>query len=309
MARLMEQGEQRYRLVALLIASLCLLASSVPYVVGWAVSSDEMQFGGVVLTYMEDVYTYLSAMNQGATGSWSYQILHTPEEHQPELLKPFYLALGKLGGVLGLPMVTAYQLARLAAGSCLLAAIYTFSGVFTDGPRSHLVAYLIACAGGGLSWLTAILRATGCQWPDWMPVEFWLVESFPLPTIMIFAHGALATAILLVTFLAILVYHRMGTLKDMGKSVALTVALAVVQPMCLPILGVTLCVYQALLAVRRISRGQSWVNRTELAGIMIIGGISLPLAVLLSHPFWTNEVFRIWKQQSLTTSPSLLHLL
>ncbi|HUT15329.1 MAG TPA: hypothetical protein VMY98_03695, partial [Anaerolineae bacterium] len=305
----MEHQDRRYRLAAVLIACLCLLGSSVPYVVGWAASSPEMQFGGVLLTYVEDVYTYLSAMHQGARGSWTYQILHTPEEHRPEILKPFYLILGKATRVLGLPMVTGYQLARLAAGSCLLAAVYAFSGIFADGPRSHLVAYLIGCAGGGLSWLTAALWAIGCRWPDWMPVEFWLVEGFTLSTIMLFAHGALATAILLATFRAMLTYHRTRARRGLAKSVALTIALGVVQPICLPILGITLCVHQVLLVARRISRGQPWLNRVELASIVVIGGISLPLAALFSYPFWTNEVFRIWREQSPTTSPPLVHLL
>ena len=309
MVRLMKQRDIRHRRAAVLIACLCLLASSVPYLGGWAVSSDEMPFGGIILTYMEDVYTYLSAMHQGAAGSWTYQILHTPEEHQPEVLKLFYLVLGKAARVLGLSMAAAYQLARLAAGACLLASIYAFSGAFADGPRSHLVAYLIGCAGGGLSWLTAVLRAAGSPWPDWMPVEFWLVESFSLPTIMIFAHGALATAILLVTFLAVQDYRRTGTRGALAKSAALTIALAIVQPMCLPLLGITLCVYQTLLSVRRMARGQPWLQRTEMASIVVIGAISLPLAIFLSLPFWTNEVFRIWNQQSLTPSPSPLHLL
>ncbi|GAG04475.1 unnamed protein product, partial [marine sediment metagenome] len=146
-------------------------------------------------------------------------------------------------------------------------------------------------------------------WPDWMPVEFWLVESFSLPTITIFAHGALATAILLVTFLAVQDYRRTGTRRALAKSAVLTIALAIVQPMCLPLLGVTLCVYQALLAGRRIARGQPWLQRTEVASIVVIGAISLLLAIFLSLPFWTNDVFRIWNQQSLTPSPSPLHLL
>ncbi|HUT16184.1 MAG TPA: hypothetical protein VMY98_08075, partial [Anaerolineae bacterium] len=47
----------------------------------------------------------------------------------------------------------------------------------------------------------------------------------------------------------------------------------------------------------------------ELASIVVIGGVSLPLAALFSYPFWTNEVFRIWREQSLTTSPHLVHFL
>jgi len=304
-----QQGRKRYRRIAICIACLCLLASCLPYLAGWAASSDRMQFGGILHIHMEDAYTYLSAMHQGAGGSWCYHILHTAEEHHGEQLKLFYLGLGKLAHALGLPMIVAYQLARIAAGTCLIAAIYTFTGYFVKDRRSHLVAYLLACVGGGLGWLIPLLHAAGCQWADWEPVEFWVVEGFTFPTILVFTHGALATAIMLITFLAILKYQRTGAKKEMAKSIVLTAALAIVQPICLPILATTLCAYVGLLAWSRWTGACYHLKRAEIAITLAVGTTSLALAVYFLHPFLTNPAFRTWETQSLTPSPSPLHYL
>jgi hypothetical protein len=300
---------KRYRLIATVFAIGCLLASSVPYLAGWAASSEEVRFGGILILHMEDVYTYLSSMHQGARGSWSYHILHTPEEHRGEPLKLFYLALGKLARPLGLPVALAYQLARIVSGTCLIAAIYLFTGYFVEDSKSHLVAYAMGVVGGGLSWLTAILRALGRSWPDWDPIELWLVEGFSFPTLLVFAHGAMATAILLMTFLSVLEYHRNASRMGLIQSIMWTVALAVVQPLCLPILGTTLAAYQLLLAWRRKSTGYRWFQRQEVIALLTVGAISVTLAVFFYRPFITNEAFLTWEQQSRTPSPPPLHYL
>ncbi len=304
-----QQGRKRYRRIAICIACLCLLASCLPYLAGWAASSDRMQFGGVLAHDRADVYTYLSAMHQGAHGNWSYHILHTPEEHHGEPLKLFYLILGKLAHAFGLPMAVAYQLARIAAGTCLIAAIYTFTGYFVKDRRSHLVAYLLACVGGGLGWLIPFLKAAGCQWADWVPIEFWLFEGFTFPTILFFVHGALATAIMLITFLAILKYQRTTARREMATVILLTIALAIVQPLCLPILATTVCTYMLLLTWRRWTESRQWPTREEIVITLIVGAISLALAAYFLLPFLINPVFRSWKTRSLTLSPPPLHYL
>jgi len=297
------QNNERYRRMAIYIACLCLVLSCLPYLAGLVASSEEMQFGGVLLLHMEDVYTYLSAMHQGADGSWCYHILHTPEEHQSEHLKLFYLALGKLAHALHIPMVVAYQLTRIIAGICLIAAIYAFTGYFVKDARSRLIAFVLACVGGGLGWLLPLLKALGCRWADWPPIEFWLVEGFTFPTILVFAHGALATAIMLVTFLAVLRYQHSGTRRGLLRILTLTIALGFVQPLCLPILATTLCAYLAILSWSRWRAAHFWMKREEFVVTLLVGATSLVLAVYFLHPFLTNPAFRAWETQSPTPSP------
>jgi hypothetical protein len=297
--------QNRERLIAVCFASLCLLGSCLPLLAGYVASSATMQFGGLSRSHIGDVYTYLSAMHQGARGGWSYHLLHTPEEHQGEPLKLFYLALGKVARALGLRMVVAYQLARIAAGACLLAAIYIFVGYFMEDSRSRLVAFVVASVGGGLGWLTPFLQATGL-WPEsWLsvPLEGWLVEGFVFPTIQVFTHGALATGLMLITFLTILEYQRTGAKREMAKSVVLTMGVAIVQPLCLPILTAALFAYLALLAWSRRTKAHPPLEREGILSVLIVSAVSVSLALYFFLPFATNTAFRTWNAQALTPSP------
>jgi hypothetical protein len=138
----------RERLAALFSACVCLLASCLTLLAGRVASSVAMQFGGLIRTHIEDVHTNLSATHQRARGSWSYHLRHTLEELQGEPSKLFYLASGNVARVLELRMVVVYQLAHIAAGACLLAAIYIFAGYFVEDSRSRLAASVVASVGG-----------------------------------------------------------------------------------------------------------------------------------------------------------------
>ncbi|HIC93581.1 MAG TPA: hypothetical protein EYP09_04945 [Anaerolineae bacterium] len=289
------------------IAAITLIASCLPYAAGMLASSPELQFGGVLLLHREDVLSYLAAMQQGANGSWTFRILFTPEEHEGAPIYLFYLALGRIARMLGLPMAPAYHLARIAAGACELGAIYAFARRFVKSAPVRIAAYLLACAGGGLGWLIAIAQAMALRYglphPGWAPIDFWLVDAYTLPTILLFPHGALAVAIMLAAALSLLNYCQRGRWLIPTTLAALT--LAIVQPICLGTLAAAAGAHLALLVWTRKARPR----RRELAGAAAVGLTALAAAAYYRHIFAANPAFSAWQAQNLTPSPAPIHWL
>jgi len=305
---MMERVHTRELKIATSIACLTLLATCAPYVAGALAGSPELRFGGVLLLHQEDVLSYLAAMQQGARGSRTFRILFTPEEHEGALIYLFYLGLGKIAHMLGLSVVVMYHLARIAAGACELAAIYAFTGRFVKSPV-RTTAYALACVGSGLGWLIAIAQAIaaghGLPHPGWDPIDFWLVDAYTLPTILVFPHGALAVALMLTAALCALDYQESGRVRSLISAALLAPALAVVQPICLGTLAGALGVYLILLAWAR----KAQPTQREMTGTLTVGLIAVAAAAYYRHIFSTNPTFSAWQAQNLTPSPMPLHWL
>src|SRR5512139_44298 len=118
---------------ALAWAAVAIALASVPYVLGAALSSDARGFGGFVLG-VEDGYSYLAKMGQGARGAWLFHIVYTGEPHDGALFFLFHMLLGKLAALaaslghwpLAETMVVMYHIARVALGGLLLLTVYRF---------------------------------------------------------------------------------------------------------------------------------------------------------------------------------------
>ena len=103
-----------------LIAASCavLLLASLPTLYAWRLADADHVFTGFVYN-TEDGNSYIAKMRLGARGEWLFHIFYTAEPHQPRLVYPFYLLLGKLA-VSFLFAVLVYHLARVLLGALLL---------------------------------------------------------------------------------------------------------------------------------------------------------------------------------------------
>src|SRR3989304_4236489 len=99
---------------------LALIMTSIPYAIGWLRSSPDRFFGGFVIA-IEDGYSYLAKMNEGARGAWLFTLPYTSELHTPTLFYFFHLLLGKAAALTGLTLAMMYHLARLICDTALLA--------------------------------------------------------------------------------------------------------------------------------------------------------------------------------------------
>ena len=66
----------------LLFGLVALAISSIPHVFGAAQATDDRVFGGFVYA-VEDCYSYVAKMRQGAEGAWLFHLPYTPEPLEP----------------------------------------------------------------------------------------------------------------------------------------------------------------------------------------------------------------------------------
>ena len=280
---------------ASLIALVVLLVSSLPYVIGYVVSPPDWEFSGALVNVV-DHHSHLAKMQQGARGEWHYRLLFTSEDHDGAHLQIFYVALGHLAARTGIPLVTAYHLARLVSGFVLLLTAYLFSAFFLRRRALRRVAYLLICFSSGLGWLVLLVSPTR---PGGItPIDFWLNDAYIFFALFTFPHFCLVTAALLATFLATLAYFRtprLGYLLTGGLSV---LVMAIVHPFAVLIVDAVLGVYWLLLwGIRR-----RWPGR-EATGIAVMGLVPLPLLAYDYGALQSNSVFRAWQAQNFTPSP------
>ena len=83
----------------LILGIIALIVTSIPYVLGAGLATGDRVYGGFVYA-IEDCYSYLAKMRQGAEGAWLFRIAYTPEPHRGALFFPFHLLLGKVAALL-----------------------------------------------------------------------------------------------------------------------------------------------------------------------------------------------------------------
>lgn len=181
--------------------AVALAITSLPYLLGWTLATPEHRFSGFVYN-VQDINTYLAKMQQGARGAWLFHLSYTSEPHRGSLFFLFYLALSHLTAWSGLPLELMYHLARLVCGAFLLVTVYRFAAAFTQRRAVRQITFLLVAFSGGLGWLVLLL-ARG-EWLGILPLDLLLPEGFAFLAIYALPHIALAQALLLLAFLALL---------------------------------------------------------------------------------------------------------
>ncbi|NIN63631.1 MAG: hypothetical protein GTO63_02720, partial [Anaerolineae bacterium] len=104
---------RRERLIVLLISALTLSVANSPYLLAYALAPPNMEFSGAVMNF-EDSYGYLAKIRQGSEGRLLYQIRFTSEDHEGAFVGGFFLALGWICALTGLPVMWMWHLSRIA---------------------------------------------------------------------------------------------------------------------------------------------------------------------------------------------------
>jgi hypothetical protein len=130
-------------------AIAALLWANLPYLVGYASSTPQHQFGGFFL-YEQDGYSYLAKMRQGAQGAWEFHLPYTSEDEYQTggFVYPFYLLLGKLAP-LGLSYPLLYHGARLLSSLLLLIVLAKFIARFVTDRRWQVWTWWLLLFSGG----------------------------------------------------------------------------------------------------------------------------------------------------------------
>jgi hypothetical protein len=307
---------REYRFV-LIVGVVALALTSVPYVLGASLATEDRVFGGFVYA-LEDCYSYLAKMRQGAEGAWLFHIAYTSEPHMGTLFFPFHLLLGRIaallpGDDLTARMVWIYHAARWVFGLGLLLTVYRFLAAFTERVAVRRVAWLMVTFGGGLGWLLVALGQS--NWLGFQPLDFILPEGFTFLVLYAFPHIALARTLLLWGILFLLKVWGAGSevsspksqISDAGRAALvgfLWLLMGLVVPFYVPVAWAVMGSAWLVLCVRR--RRVLW-REAGLAAIPAL--VSASVVAYSAWVFTSDPVYEVWSSQNLILSPHPLHYL
>jgi hypothetical protein len=283
-------------LVALAVVGLSL----VPYLVGWAVQTEDQVFGGFIID-LDDSNSYLAVMRLGMAGNWRFISLYTPESQRGVWMYTFYVLLGHLARWTGLSPLVIYHSARVVCGMALLVSAYHFACFCLHRRAVCWNALLLVSVSSGLGWLKEMI------WPSVeggiSPLDFWFLDAYTFLGILTFPHFALAWTMVLAAFGSALAYNatpRPRYLLLGGCAAFLATSL---HPTLSLVLGTVVAVYGLLLWIA----GRRFPIRWTIAALPLVLGAGA-MAGYLWLAFQNDPVLESWGQ-SIMSTPAFQHFL
>ena len=278
-------------------ATAIMFITSLPYLYGWFLSTDHMQFSGFILG-LEDANSYLAKMRMGAEGGWLFHLAYTPEPHPGAYLFGFHLLLGKIARLLSLSPVLVYHMTRIIFGIGLLLTLYGFMAYFLPSIPERKLAFLLAALGSGLGWLLILLQLTPTLG---LPLDTYVPEGFIFLVLLHLPHLALVESLL---FWAILLTQHGWQTNTWPPVIWAGLALLVMSWIAAFYIVVFAAVWGAVWVVL-------WPGRRPVRSLFIkIAAavlISSPLLVYNAYVFSMNPILKIWSQQNIILSPQPWH--
>jgi hypothetical protein len=281
--------------------AVALLISNIPYLLGAALSTPDVQFGGAVYG-VEDVYSYFAKMRQGARGAWLFHIPYTPEAHPGTIIYIHYLLLGKVAAIAGLSVELVYHAARVICSALLLATVYEFLARLTAHRSIRLTAFLLVTFSGGMGWLLTLLGRS--EWLGSLPLDLISPESYVFLTLYSPPHIPLATACLLWGLARIRDGARQHSVRPVLAGMVVYLIAALIGAFYLLAAYAVLGVDWLVSAVRR--RRPDW----RALGLIVLSGVPTALVVGYDYYYFVfDPVYKVWAAQNLVPSLHPLHYL
>ncbi|MHB8625487.1 MAG: hypothetical protein ACYDBJ_00870 [Aggregatilineales bacterium] len=283
------------------ISALLMALTFVPY--AWAFASNagntRWQFMGI-LTNPQDGATYLAKIGEGARGQWLFTLAHTPENSDGSMLVEFYLLLGHVAALVGLPSVMAFHVARFTAGFVMYLALYHLGAAIWQRLNTRRLFFGLTAIGSGIGWLLVALM------PSLHPIDVYVPEAIPFYATLANPHFPATIALLALLVSKFVDVFRPGfkhtpTVQNGGLAVALiALALALILPQAWFPFAASLCVYLVVQTVRTRRLPAEYQIRWVLLAIAPALPIVIYDLVLVS----ANPLYHIWNEQNQTLSGS-----
>jgi len=298
-----------------------------PYLYAYLFAPDDMRFTGLI-SNPTDGNSYLAKMRQGAQGSWLFHLPYTSEDHDGAFIFTYYLFLGQLSALLGLPLILTYHLARVVNSLILLFVAYYFVSLFGLDKITRRTAFLLIGLSSGLGWLAVPFNVFA---PD-----LWVPEAITFYSIFANPHFPLAVTLMLLTFIFVLVplkfiapagpqsggfwrglwstpskikflWYQVGNecgQPSVGKEAVLaalsSLLLGAIQPFCVVTVYSVLGGYFFLCLLK--DRRLPW---PEILRGVVAGAATAPLIAYDYYVYTFNPVLHAWSEQNVTPSPPL----
>jgi hypothetical protein len=285
----------------ILFAAIVMLVTALPYLLGALLNTPEHIFGGLLIG-LEDQYSYVAKMVQGAQGEWLFHLPYTSTPHPGIFLYSFYLVLGKFGAIFGLSHVGLYHVARVVLGFVCLLVIYRFIAEFVASPAVRFLALALSTLAGGPGWIAFLLGQPTIL--SSLPLEFIVPEGFTFLMLYTLPHLLLARALLLLGAIGVWRAGQSRSIKLALGAGGLWLIMSIVQP----IYSAVVLAIAALMFLSRaiVQRRPDWMQAR--AGI-IAGALAVPMVVYVVLVFNSDPTFKPWSQTPITSPGPALYLL
>jgi hypothetical protein len=282
------QAKLRY----FIVASLALLAVSVPFVFAFQYAHSETVFGGFLLNPI-DGNTYLAKMQQGFRGEWKFVLPYTAEKSSGAYLFLFYLLLGHISRLINISLVSLFHAVRLIGSIFLLYSIWKFVSQMFDGDK-QFYAFVIMGLGSGLGWL-AVLGGN-------ITSDFWVAEAYPFLSMYTTPHFSIGLGLMIMTLIK--------SKRDFISSALIGLTLAILQPFSVVILLLVLILLSIIELIDKEKIDLTRILNSEYIkkafGISLFG---LPLLLYQYLSIQSDPLLAIWNFQNQTPTPSVFDLL
>ncbi len=281
-------NRKEWRWVVLVTLAL-VTASSLPYLIAWAVTPEGAHFTGLLVNPL-DGHSYIAKMRQGLDGSWRFRLVFTPESQEGVYLFLLHIVLGHMARWTGLPLIAIYHGARVLAGVALPLVGYCFIALLGGERGQRRLALLLLGISSGLGWLVAL--------GGYLSSDLWVPEAFVFYSILDTMHFPLAITLMLVILMGLARPGREPGWREALVAAVASVGLGVVQPFGVIPVYATLAVWLGLrwLCDRQVAwRTVGW---TAAAGLV---AVVYPLYGVLA--IRADPVLVDWSAQNQTPSP------
>jgi len=251
-------------LLAILIALGVLLLNNSPLIWDRLTLNPAFTFLGRRAINSQDMYTYLSLIEQGKQGRLVFADLYNPVVQTTSLVRPAYLFIGKFAQITGLSTLASYQLFRLVFTLLFSLLLYQFISLFFADARKRLITFSVVLLSSGLGILTR-------QWSI-DSTDLWIPESLTFLALAEAPHFILSQALIVGGFGALLQAFSANRGKYLVYAGLFFLLLSFEHPydlvVMLPILGVTYLVFRARL-------------KPELFGLLLLSSLGVLYQIYL----------------------------
>lgn len=265
--------------------------AALPYLTAWAMTPPGYRYAGINYNTL-DAATYLAKMRLGWLGEWRFRLMFTPEAQQGAYLNLYYIFLGHVARISGLPVVVVLHLARLGGGVLLMAVLWTLCRRLARHDKPSCWGFWFAMAGGGIGW--------ALPWIKQNTVDLWVPEAYGFYSILVNAHFAVAQALMVLILLwtDAWAFAPARPRHALPLLVLTTVTLSVVQPFGLVTVALT---WGFLLIARSIAQRRILWGPGVFLGVVGAAGALYPLYAVWATA--ADPILAGWSAQNITPSP------
>ena len=235
-----------------------------------------------------DLSQYKAAMEEAATtNSWLIHDHLTPEPHNPALIYPFYVALGKIVSMTHFSTGTVYWTAMIVSRLFLMFAIYAFCKVFFKEVWQRKAGFVMRVGASGLAaFIATAERITGARlvnaayFPEWNVPE---VSTFL--TLFTYPHLMVALGLILLAARSYITWVQQGQRRDVAILILAVILIGFANPFSLGTISAVAGVY--LVAEFALLRKLEF---RQISGTLSVWAASLPF-LLYNFLTFTNDPF------------------